>query len=593
MILPSHDRYNYRINQLLDYNTTHGTLDIPYNYKKDVQLAKWVQSQRYEYRLLKTKKSGIKSYLTPERVELLDAIGFPWNNVKGTKEEGLTKRWMDKWSCLADFKEEHGHVRVAESLVYKGVKLGVWVKNQRRNARTKQGDDIMNHRVEKLNELGFIWDTRENGDTVYDVTWMKRYEDLKVFHERNLHFQLPKNSELAVWVKSQRVLYRQYQSNGNVSYSGFNMERIKLMDDIGFDWDGKKSLELRRNETWWKILEELRLFQEAFGHLDVGSIMRKVASDSDDLECSAKNEDFNVTKLHHWVNVQRVQYKRYSDGGKICLTRERIKALSSLGFVWNQHDEQWQRKFEQLKAFGDTYGHFDVPTAMPCAEVASTYEQSSDEFWNDITEVGRWARGQRASYRKYKRDEDLQPSLKDRMMQLENIGFLDYSDLAGDSPEEKMIIWDLQFAALEQFQAEHGHCMVTPGDDSNRLHAWTILQRRRFRVVNKNAEQNNFVSEIDLERLEKFKELGFVFNVHEYKFQSSLNRLKEYQSTFGHARVKPSYRKDPHLYPFVRRQRELYRARKLKHAQNSLSEERIEKLNAVGFVWCPRGFSVE
>lgn len=119
MNLSSQQRYYYRVKQLLYFNETYGTMDVPYNYAQDLQLAKWVQSQRYEYRILQKKKIGIKSYLTPFKMHLLDWIGFPWKTfVNGSNEEGLTPKWMLKYHVLKEYKRKHGHVRVPENYIF-------------------------------------------------------------------------------------------------------------------------------------------------------------------------------------------------------------------------------------------------------------------------------------------------------------------------------------------------------------------------------------------------------------------------------------------------------------------------------------------
>jgi len=613
MSLPSNERYQYRIKQLLHHNQTHGTLDIPYNCPDDPQLAKWVITQRYEYKLLTMEKIGVKSYLTPERVELLNAIQFPWDR-ENAERAGLTKRWMTKWELLKAYQEEYGHVQIPESCIYRGAKLGVWLNNQQKSAWTQPDDIKTKLRVKTLNELGFLWDTREYAkkkDTLYNALWMERYQELKECYLQHGHFHVSTDSELSMWIRSQRVLYRHYRQDkqgdrrgGDDSCNGCYMQvRIQLMDDIGFDWDGRKSMEFRRNETWWKTFEEFKGFHKSFGHLDVRGVVRNASME---IEYHQHSGDFNVVKLDQWVKTQRSLYKRYvtSNGDNTTLTDDRICALSGLGgFIWNQHNDQWQKKFQDLKSFDQTYGHFNVPTVKPCPEGALTYEHEMKdvdkcEVWDNVVQLGRWARGQRVTFRKYNRNVDLPPTIRSRMLQLDEIRFLKLPEVADDcisaargaSAEEKKQIWDRHFSTLEQFQAENGHCFVSGDNDPKYkvLHDWVSLQRRRFRIIIKNADQNRHVADIELERLEKLNNLGFIWNHHDYKFQSSLNRLKEYANTFGHARVPPRYEEDPHLYTFVRKQRELYRARKLKGATNSLSEERIRELDDVGFVWCPR-----
>jgi hypothetical protein len=286
--------------------------------------------------------------------------------------------------------------------------------------------------------------------------------------------------------------------------------------------------------------------------------------------------------------------------------------MNELGFTWDKRTDLWHSKFQRLIAFGDKYNHYNVPTAIPRNEIASFYEaqegalSNRQEFWDNMIELGRWARGQRSLYRKYKRGENVSNRTRALMRLLDDIGFLKVGKVSdesisaarGASPEEKKLIWDQNFAKLETFQNKHGHCFIPyPSDDNDiaqkYLYEWVVLQRRRFRIIVKKTNQGQSIGAIDLERFEKLEVVGFIFNVHEHKFQCSVNKLRVFYSRFGHSKVSPSHRDDPHLYTFVRRQRHLYRERLSKGAKNSLSDERIEKLSQLDFVWCPRGCSLE
>ena len=627
MQLPANERYQYRIRQLMQFNATYGTFDLPYNYPNDTQLAKWAQSQRYEYTLYQKRKIGVKSFLTKERRQLLDYVGFPWNT---TDKEGLTKRWMANFSILKEYKRLYSHVRVPENFIcvdenlpdkeQVSVNLGVWVKNQRRNARIRPNDSKTRLRIEKLNEVGFIWDTKDEGNTIYDATWMRRYEELKQFRKErgNLHVPMNESREydsLALWVRSQRSLYRQH--NAFISHTSTdctcNTKRIDLLNDIGFAWNGKTSLEQRRNEAWWDRFAELRVFYDAFGHLDIGTVNRGYCNGEGNNDASnTLNDRVDYNKLHRWTKTQRVRYKEWkqSNGTNMCLNRDKIKAMTELGFVWDKREERWQTQFQQLKAFGEKHSHYNVPTTIPSSDIALSYGQqqegalsNQEDFWNQMTELGRWTRGQRVLFRKYKRGDNVSDRSRDLMQQLDDLGFLDLetstcseesiSAAIGASPEEKKNIWDRYFVKLIAFQKKHGHCFISYRSDEDdmeqkRLYEWVAIQRRRYRIIVKKTNHGRSVAGIDLERFDKLKKLDFIFNVHEYKFQYNLNKLKEFHSRFGHSKVSPSHQGDSRLYNFVGRQRYLYRERMLKGEKNSLCDERIEKLSQLDFVWSPR-----
>lgn len=70
------DRYE----QLKKYKADHGDTLVPQTYPPDPGFGKWVMKQRSEYSQM---KRGLKNTMYPERLELLEAIGFAWSKPKG------------------------------------------------------------------------------------------------------------------------------------------------------------------------------------------------------------------------------------------------------------------------------------------------------------------------------------------------------------------------------------------------------------------------------------------------------------------------------------------------------------------------------
>ncbi len=45
--------------------------------------------------------------------------------------------------------------------------------------------------------------------------------------------------------------------------------------------------------------------------------------------------------LGRWVSTQRKYFKMYNKGDKSRITKEKIKQLSDIGFVWNRWEQNW------------------------------------------------------------------------------------------------------------------------------------------------------------------------------------------------------------------------------------------------------------
>ena len=68
-------KWQERYEELIEYKKKYGHCDVPRKYDENKKLATWVNSQRYFYRNV---QSGKQSYITEERIELLQKIGFRW-----------------------------------------------------------------------------------------------------------------------------------------------------------------------------------------------------------------------------------------------------------------------------------------------------------------------------------------------------------------------------------------------------------------------------------------------------------------------------------------------------------------------------------
>ena len=94
------DAWEIRFHQLLHYKMEHGNADVPHSYVNP-ELSKWVQKQRYLYTL---KNRGIKTNLTDERENKLNAISFHWNPSESS--------WNNQYQRLREFAKKHGHCDV-------------------------------------------------------------------------------------------------------------------------------------------------------------------------------------------------------------------------------------------------------------------------------------------------------------------------------------------------------------------------------------------------------------------------------------------------------------------------------------------------
>ena len=226
------------------------------------------------------------------------------------------------------------------------------------------------------------------------------------------------------------------------------------------------------------------------------------------------------------------------------LDRGRIRQLDKLGVVWELQDQSWEDMFAELVAYRAKHGDCNVPS-----------------HWPENPKLAFWVQGQRQHGR-------LNTLTQDRLERLDKIGFVwSMRDEA----------WESMYAALVEYKRVHGHCRVpTEWEEDASLSRWVIMMRQ-YRRRGKLSE----------ERIRRLTELGFVWDgalqarmeeVHEEIWESKYAALIEYKRVHGHCRVPAEWKEDVSLGYWVRTLR-VYRKR------GKLSEERIRRLDELGFVW--------
>jgi Helicase associated domain len=70
------------------------------------------------------------------------------------------------------------------------------------------------------------------------------------------------------------------------------------------------------------------------------------------------------------VKRQRFQWKQRIHNKRSTVTDERMHLLSSLGFVFDSHQDAWSLKYASLQAFKEQHGHAGVPSKWHDKELA-------------------------------------------------------------------------------------------------------------------------------------------------------------------------------------------------------------------------------
>jgi hypothetical protein len=145
--------WDVRLRELLAYKEANGNTLVPQVFPSNKQLGIWVQTQRYQFKLLHENK---KSAMTEEHIKSLNELDFDWRHGKA---KAKAASWEDRLQELAAYKEANGSTNVTQEFP-SNKQLGIWVKNQRTQYRLFKANEKSNMtkaRMESLNELDFEW----------------------------------------------------------------------------------------------------------------------------------------------------------------------------------------------------------------------------------------------------------------------------------------------------------------------------------------------------------------------------------------------------------------------------------------------------
>lgn len=86
--------------------------------------------------------------------------------------------------------------------------------------------------------------------------------------------------------------------------------------------------------------------------------------------------------------------------------------------------------------------------------------------------------------------------------------------------------------------------------------------------------------------LNSLNDLGFAWNAYDVRWRMRYEELKEYVELNGMGTI-PTMKTNKRLRTWINHQRKLYRVQRDSGEKNSLTKERINALNELGFLWDP------
>jgi Helicase associated domain len=187
------------------------------------------------------------------------------------------------------------------------------------------------------------------------------------------------------------------------------------------DYSVSSSTTVSHHDGWSAKIQELQQFKLKHGHSSVPCT-----------STSSSNDDVGTTaSLARWVKRQRHQYKRKRNGQPSTMTDERMAQLENeCDFVWDSHQDAFQRRWNELAEFKATYGHTS-PAVVTSTTSTTTKRKRTKYYYNNhhhpqqqpsTVGLATWCKCQRQQYRLYVQGKPSNLS-RERIHELERLEF--------------------------------------------------------------------------------------------------------------------------------------------------------------------------
>eukprot|EP00985_Skeletonema_marinoi_P021764 scaffold13537_cov142-Skeletonema_marinoi.AAC.2 len=385
--------------QIVEYKDIHGDTLVPAKYPDNLQLAVWVDTQRQKRK---------NNKLAPGRIDKLNEIGFVWDPFEDS--------WNEMFQQIVEYKDKHGDTLVPAKYP-DNPQLGTWVNQQRRNIKNNK---LTTERIDKLNEIGFVWDPFED-------SWNEMLQQLIEYKDKHgdtlVPAKYPENRQFGTWVVTQRYQHKCKQGGKDSPLTG---ERIAKLNEIGFIWDAKEA-------AWEDMLQQLKQYIDERGDTLVPS------------------EYHDNPQLGNWVQWQRVQYNRRQTRQISQMTDERVGKLNEIDFVWDAKEATWEERLKEIVEYKNEHGNALVPSE-----------------YHDNPQLGNWVQWQRVQYNR--RQKGQASNLTDeRVAKLNEMGFV---------WEPLEAVWQSKYDKLHNFYKRYGHTKIPLGEQEHKeLYEWCMRQR--------------------------------------------------------------------------------------------------------------------
>ncbi|CAB9515440.1 helicase [Seminavis robusta] len=515
------ESFDQRLDQLNRFKRKFHHTKVPKGYNGIPGLRQWVIKTRKKYR---GRQQGIPSDLTNDQVDMLDEIGFWWNDQKNNGNKNGTKHAPDKTDSIhpKDHSGDEGGqeletpaaVATSKRIDPPGEKIndpgtppvakngavgasadGALVKREGK----ENSDDEEN--IQKKHESDPV-------ESQHTSEFETRFAQLKAFGRQFNHFRVPKDhaSGLRKWIVRIRKKYKE-KKRGN--QSDLTDEQINRLNALGFNW--KKKADTGSNEN------SARRVGDAVQNKD-----------------SALADNCGVAP----------EQSAGGDGNGVIDNQQRGGAVHT----------NFERENEKLRT--SSLANLQKKSSSERSSVAK--QPCEVSFTERIAQLKAVQHG--ISPETGKQDEF--------------------------TPKVHITSWSSRFRELQQYESKHGTTRVPSKYEQNQPFAsWVWETRKDFSL--RWTGDHEALSDERFKSLKKLGFEAFKMNELSPSFAKRLSQLEDFFGVFGHAAVPKTYTASPGLRDWLKTVRSQYKQWE-EGDPSVFSLKELEALNALTFEWLGR-----
>jgi hypothetical protein len=226
-----------------------------------------------------------QQYLTQDKIDKLNSIGFVWNRPKSSNL-GFPARLEQ----CRKFKEKHGHLSIpllrepnedGSEPNEEEKSFRIWAQttcnNYKRLVVDNKAVKISKKQIKELTALGFDWKLEKTQQEDLDldndvfearVTQLKKVAEVcgNCNDKKSILSVYPNNRILLNWVRKTR---RHYHSMSRGERSLLTPERIRILESIGFDFDPRRHYAPPKTTTYKKY-KSMKLENDVYQEVNTG-----------------------------------------------------------------------------------------------------------------------------------------------------------------------------------------------------------------------------------------------------------------------------------------------------------------------------------